>query len=230
MGSAFTASADRVRRAPLDAHRHALATADDRALARRPRTRVAAERHVDADLPSPSSSSSEAAAEIRARRAPSGALGLMQITPAHGAATSRPRGSSQATPTSASPTLEYNLNFSAWYLGVQLAAFATPHDCAPRTVDLAAAAVRIFARPNRLKRHLRGDDSLTSETERYMRWVGGMWREPGNAARSDTPTQRGGGPVARVSSRPARRSTSRSSRRRDASLLSGRSWATLGVR
>ncbi len=141
--------------------------------------RVAAERHVDADLLA-IVVLVESGGNPRAK-SPSGALGLMQILPLTGRhiATER-KLSGHADKRLSDPG--YNLDFGAWYLGVQLAAFATPHDGA-RTVDLAAAAYN--AGPNRLKRHLRGDDSLTSETERYMRWVGGMWRER-NAARSDT--------------------------------------------
>jgi len=106
-------------------------------------------------------------------KSPSGALGLMQILPLTGRHIATERkltGHSDRLLTNP----DYNLDFGAWYLGTQLATFRTPDD-GGRSVDLAAAAYN--AGPGKLKRHLRGDDALTGETQRYIRWVGGMWRE-----------------------------------------------------
>ena len=56
----------------------------------------------------------------------------------------------------------------------------------PRTADPAAvdpsltlerAAAAYNGGPGRLARHLRGEVPLSAQTERYVGWTGGMWRE-----------------------------------------------------
>lgn len=103
----------------------------------------------------------------------SGALGLMQIIPITGKHIAIERKLPAAPPTKLTDP-DYNLDFGSWYIGHQLASFEVAGD-RTRTVELAAAAYN--GGPNKLKRHLNGAESLSNETQRYVQWVGGMWRE-----------------------------------------------------
>lgn len=103
----------------------------------------------------------------------SGALGLMQIIPITGKHIAIERKLPTEPPTKL-PDPDYNLDFGSWYIGHQLASFEVAGD-RTRTVELAAAAYN--GGPNKLKRHLNGAESLSNETQRYVQWVGGMWRE-----------------------------------------------------
>jgi hypothetical protein len=141
--------------------------------------RVATEQHVDADLLA-IIVLVESGGDPKAK-SPSGALGLMQILPITGRHIANERklaGHSDKRLTDP----DYNLDFGAWYLGHQLVAFSAPHD-QDHTVDLGAAAYN--AGPGSLKKHLRDAAPLSDETQRYIRWVGGMWRER-RSDRSDT--------------------------------------------
>ena len=105
-------------------------------------------------------------------RSGTGALGLMQILPLTGRHIAHERvlgGHSDERLLESS----YNLDLGSWYLARQTAAFAA--DDETRTVERAAAAYN--GGPSRLGRHLRGEGTLSAETERYVGWVGGMWRE-----------------------------------------------------
>jgi hypothetical protein len=113
-------------------------------------------------------------------RSGTGALGLMQILPLTGRYIAHERvlaGHSNERLLDSS----YNLDFGSWYLARQAAAFAA--DDETRTVERAAAAYN--GGPGRLGHYLRGDGTLSAETERYVGWVGGMWRER-HEARSPT--------------------------------------------
>ena len=106
----------------------------------------------------------------------SGALGLMQIIPLTGKHIATQRKLPEQ-PKEKLTDPDYNLDFGSWYIGHQLDFFQVPGD-RTRTVELAAAAYN--GGPNKLKRHLNGAESLSNETQRYMKWVGGMWRERRN--------------------------------------------------
>jgi hypothetical protein len=105
-------------------------------------------------------------------RSGTGALGLMQILPLTGRHIARERvlgGHSDERLLEAG----YNLDLGSWYLARQTAAFAADDEA--RTVERAAAAYN--GGPGRLGHYLRGEGTLSAETERYVGWVGGMWRE-----------------------------------------------------
>lgn len=106
----------------------------------------------------------------------SGALGLMQIIPLTGKHIATQRKLPEQ-PKEKLTDPDYNMDFGSWYIGHQLDFFRVPGD-RTRTVELAAAAYN--GGPNKLKRHLNGAESLSNETQRYMKWVGGMWRERRN--------------------------------------------------
>jgi soluble lytic murein transglycosylase len=116
-----------------------------------------------------------------AAKSPSGALGLMQILPLTGRHIATER-KLEGHKSARLVDPAYNLDFGAWYLSQQLGAFEIADDRA-RTVDLAAAAYN--AGPGKLARFLNAEEKLSSETERYIRWVGGMWRDR-RAQTSDT--------------------------------------------
>lgn len=103
----------------------------------------------------------------------SGALGLMQIIPLTGKHIATQRKLPEQ-PVEKLTDPDYNMDFGSWYIGLQLGAFQVAGD-RTRTVELAAAAYN--GGPNKLKRHLNGAESLSNETQRYVKWVGGMWRE-----------------------------------------------------
>jgi soluble lytic murein transglycosylase-like protein len=103
----------------------------------------------------------------------SGALGLMQIIPLTGKHIATERKLPEQ-PKEKLTDPDYNLDFGAWYIGHQLLSFQVPGD-RTRSIELAAAAYN--GGPNKLKRHLNGAESLSNETQRYVKWVGGMWRE-----------------------------------------------------
>jgi soluble lytic murein transglycosylase-like protein len=105
-------------------------------------------------------------------RSTTGAVGLMQIVPGTGRHIAAERQSTGHTDEKLYQP-RYNLDFGAWYLTRQLQSFAVDDEA--RSVDLAAAAYN--GGPTRLARHLQGDATLSGQTERYVRWVGGMWRE-----------------------------------------------------
>lgn len=116
-----------------------------------------------------------------AAKSKSGARGLMQLLPLTGRHVANKRKlADYETGKLVDPA--WNLDLGAWYLGKQLGAFASK-DGRDRTVELAAAAYN--GGPNWLTKHLGGEATMSNETERYMRWVGGMWRER-RSPRSDT--------------------------------------------
>lgn len=106
----------------------------------------------------------------------SGALGLMQIIPITGKHIAIERKLPEQ-PLEKLTDPDYNLDFGSWYISHQLTSFEVAGD-RTRTVELAAAAYN--GGPNKLKRHLNGAESLSKETQRYVQWVGGMWRERRN--------------------------------------------------
>jgi soluble lytic murein transglycosylase-like protein len=77
-----------------------------------------------------------------------------------------------------------NIDFGAFYLASMLRRFGEPQDDDWRTsIDRAAAAYN--AGPGSVGRWLSDASSLPGETERYRRYVGGMWNER-HAASSPT--------------------------------------------
>ncbi|MCC6523985.1 MAG: transglycosylase SLT domain-containing protein [Polyangiaceae bacterium] len=107
-----------------------------------------------------------------AARSSSGARGLMQILPPTGRHIAGVRAlADHADRRLVEP--RYNLDLGAWYLARQRTDFVAAD--ADKTVELVAAAYN--GGPGRLARHLRGEGTLSAETERYIGWVGGMWRE-----------------------------------------------------
>ncbi|MBI4957652.1 MAG: transglycosylase SLT domain-containing protein [Myxococcales bacterium] len=107
-----------------------------------------------------------------AARSPSGARGLMQILPPTGRHIAGVRALADHEDRRLVEP-RYNLDLGAWYLARQRADFAA--DDPGKTVELVAAAYN--GGPGRLARHLRGEGTLSAETDRYVGWVGGMWRE-----------------------------------------------------
>lgn len=106
---------------------------------------------------------------------PAGAMGLMQVMPATGADIARQRG---IAPFDVAQLRDpaVNVDFGAWYLARQLAAFGVADDGDwQRSVTLAAAAYN--GGPGTVQRHLSSGAALPAETARYQRWVGGLWRE-----------------------------------------------------
>jgi hypothetical protein len=111
---------------------------------------------------------------------PAGALGLMQVMPATGADIARQRG---IAPFDAAQLYEpaVNVDFGAWYLARQLAAFGLADDQDwQRSVTLAAAAYN--GGPGTVQRHVTSGAPLPAESARYQRWVGGLWQERHDAA------------------------------------------------
>lgn len=110
---------------------------------------------------------------------PAGATGLMQVMPGTGADIARIRGLAGFT-ADALLVPETNVDFGAWYLAQQLKAFGKADDPDwTESVMLAAAAYN--GGPGRVATYLRGG-SLPAESARYREYVGGMWRERGDAA------------------------------------------------
>lgn len=110
---------------------------------------------------------------------PTGARGLMQVMPATAGiiATERMLPSPTATRLS-EPAV--SIDFGAFYLRQQLAAFATPD--LDESVSRAAGAYN--GGPTAFRRFLEADGELSEQTKRYRDWVGGMWRERRHAASS----------------------------------------------
>lgn len=106
---------------------------------------------------------------------PAGAWGLTQLMPATAAELLAARGPGAGTDDWREATL--NLELGAAYLAAQSRAFAA--DAAgdeDRLVQLVAAAYN--GGPGRLRQTLGSwNAALPAETQRYQRWVGGMWRE-----------------------------------------------------
>lgn len=109
-----------------------------------------------------------------AARSHVGATGLMQVMPATAADIARQRGiggfsAAQLT----DPAVA--IDFGAWYLAQQLTSFGRSDDEDwVKSVELAAAAYN--GGPGAAMRFVRGG-GLPSETQAYVGWVGGMWRE-----------------------------------------------------
>jgi hypothetical protein len=113
----------------------------------------------------------------------SGAIGLMQVMPATGADIARQRGIAGFSADQLWDPL-VNIDFGAWYLSRQLAAFGQGDDPDwQQSVELAAIAYN--GGPGTAQGYVSGRAGLPNETERYQAWVGGMWRERGQA-QSDT--------------------------------------------
>ncbi len=105
---------------------------------------------------------------------PSGAVGLMQIMPATAAGIARERGVADHT-TERLYEPAYNIDFGAYYLAQQLRQFGVSGEADwQQSVELAASAYN--GGPGSVQRYLAGG-ALPAETERYQRWVGGLWRE-----------------------------------------------------
>jgi soluble lytic murein transglycosylase-like protein len=110
---------------------------------------------------------------------PAGARGLMQVMPSTAAGIASARGMDWPGP-EALLLPETAIDFGTWYLARQLASFGSAQDPDwQRSVELAAAAYN--GGPGTVTRHLAGA-SLPAETTRYRGWVGGMWRERGEAS------------------------------------------------
>jgi soluble lytic murein transglycosylase-like protein len=107
-------------------------------------------------------------------RSPSGALGLMQVMPATGEDIARERGIAGFAPAQLTEPA-VNVDFGAYYIAQQLKAFGQADDPDwQRSVELAASAYN--GGPGAAQRYVAGG-SLPAETQRYQRWVGGLWRE-----------------------------------------------------
>lgn len=109
-------------------------------------------------------------------KSPSGALGLMQVMPATGVDIATRRGLADFHVDDLLDPAT-NIDFGAWYLAQQLAAFSSHTaggDPGEGAVPLAAAAYN--GGPGHLLAHL-GGGPLYAETARYQAWVTGMWRE-----------------------------------------------------
>jgi hypothetical protein len=105
---------------------------------------------------------------------PSGAVGLMQIMPATAAGIARQQGIADHS-TARLYDAAYNIDFGAFYIAEQLKAFGQADDADwQKSVELAASAYN--GGPGAAQRYARGG-ALPAETQRYQRWVGGMWRE-----------------------------------------------------
>jgi len=112
-------------------------------------------------------------------RSGAGATGLMQVMPGTAADIARQRGLAGYTPDMlADPGT--NIDFGAWYLSQQLKSFGSADDPDwQRSVEVAATAYN--GGPGSAQRFLAGG-GLPNETNRYLQWVGGMWRERRQAA------------------------------------------------
>ena len=110
----------------------------------------------------------------------SGAIGLMQVMPATGTDIARQRGITGFS-VDALWDPETNIDFGAWYIARQLAAFGIAGDPDwQQSVELAAAAYN--GGPGTVQALLQSGRSLPGETRRYREWVGGMWRERGETS------------------------------------------------
>jgi soluble lytic murein transglycosylase-like protein len=112
-----------------------------------------------------------------AARGPSGAIGIMQLMPATAARIAALR---ELDDYSENRLLEpaYNMDFGAWYLSQQLAAFGAGGDDDGATArSIALAAVAYNGGPKLTRAYLDGSRSLPEETERYRNLVVGMWNE-----------------------------------------------------
>jgi Transglycosylase SLT domain len=129
-------------------------------------------------------------------QSPAGAKGLMQIMPATGADIAAQR----AILTHNELRLldpSYSVDIGTWYLARQLGRFWVNNP--DHTVDRAAAAYN--GGPGRLARN----EPWAAETQSYVKWVGGMWRQRYEARSSafDAWWRAGGDRlVARASSSP----------------------------
>lgn len=114
-----------------------------------------------------------------AARSHVGATGLMQVMPATAADIARQRGLGAFDATRLTdPAVA--IDFGAWYLAQQLKSFGrSDDDDWANSVVLAAAAYN--GGPGAAMRYVRGG-GLPSETQAYVGWVGGMWRERADAA------------------------------------------------
>ncbi|MEZ4446206.1 MAG: transglycosylase SLT domain-containing protein [Polyangiaceae bacterium] len=101
-------------------------------------------------------------------QSPAGAKGLMQLMPATAADVASRRGIVGHNELRLLDPA-YNIDLGAWYLARQIERFWTGQPDA--TVDQAAAAYN--GGPGRLARN----EPMPLETQSYVRWVGGMWRE-----------------------------------------------------
>jgi soluble lytic murein transglycosylase-like protein len=109
----------------------------------------------------------------------SGAAGLMQVMPMTAEDIVRRRGLGAAAAQRLFDAT-INIDLGAWYLAEQLRSFGVPGDADwSRSVERAAAAYN--GGPGTARRWVNGA-SLPAETSRYVRWVGGMWRERHQAA------------------------------------------------
>jgi soluble lytic murein transglycosylase-like protein len=128
-------------------------------------------------------------------QSPSGAVGLMQVMPSTGAGIAQERGIAGYTPEQLWEPAT-NIDFGAYYLGQQLKAFGTREDPDwQQSVELAASAYN--GGPGSVQRLLAGG-ALPNETTRYRQWVGGMWRERGQAASATFDTWSAAGGAALV--------------------------------
>ena len=108
-------------------------------------------------------------------RSPSGAIGLMQVMPGTGSDIARQRGIRDFRPEMLLDPAT-NVDFGAWYIARQLQAFGQSNDPDwQRSVELAASAYN--GGPGTVMNLLAGTGGLPAETQRYRRWVGGMWAE-----------------------------------------------------
>lgn len=106
-----------------------------------------------------------------------GATGLMQVMPATAGDIAAQRGLALGLGGLWEPAT--NIDFGAWYLARQLSAFGRAEDPDwQQSVELAASAYN--GGPGSVQRLLNGG-ALPNETSRYRQWVGGMWRERGQA-------------------------------------------------
>ena len=67
-----------------------------------------------------------------------------------------------------------NVDFGAWYLAKQIAAFG---DGSLSTATISSAAAAYNGGPKHLKRHIEGGQPLSEETERYRQLIGALWSE-----------------------------------------------------
>lgn len=108
---------------------------------------------------------------------PTGACGLMQVMPATAGIIASERELPAPTPAQLSKPA-VSVDFGAYYLQQQLAAFATPD--LDESVTRAAGAYN--GGPTAFRRFLDRTGELSDQTRRYRGWVGGMWRERRDAA------------------------------------------------
>lgn len=103
---------------------------------------------------------------------PTGARGLMQVMPATAGIIATERRLPAPSPVRLSEPA-VSVDFGAYYLQQQLAAFATPD--VDESVSRAAGAYN--GGPTAFRRFLEQTGELSDQTKRYRGWVGGMWRE-----------------------------------------------------